>query len=89
MNALELEFIEHQATPDYKFPAYFGKDDKPMHIGPICNQIFKQIELYCGQTSLKHLAEFAKFLFLISHSNSYCESIFITTRKICNDSHHN
>ena len=80
MNALELEFIEHQATPDYKFPAYFGKDDKPMHIGPICNQIFKQIELYCGQTSLKHLAEFAKFLFLIPHSNSYCESIFNTER---------
>ena len=89
MNALELGFIEHQATPDYKFPDYFDKDDKPMHIGPICNQIFKQIELYSGQNSLKHLAEFAKFLLLIPHSNSYCKSIFITTREICNDGHHN
>ena len=81
--------MEHQATPDYKFPAYFDKDDKPMHIGPISKQIFKQIELYSGQNSLKHLAEFAKFLLLIPHSNSYCKSIFITTRKICNDGHHN
>ena len=30
MNVLESEFLEYQATPDDKFPAYFDKDDKPM-----------------------------------------------------------
>ena len=30
MNALELEFLEYQATPDDEFPAYFDEDDKPI-----------------------------------------------------------
>ena len=29
MNALELEFLEYQATSDDEFPVYFGDDDKP------------------------------------------------------------
>ena len=24
-------FLEYQATPDDEFPAYFNKDDKPIH----------------------------------------------------------
>ena len=81
MNALESEFLEYQATPDDEFPAYFDEDDKSMLIDYICHQISKQIDLYSGQPHFKHLAEFAKFLLLILHSNSYCESIFSTTRK--------
>ena len=42
-----------------------------------------------GKPRLKHLAEFAKFLLLIHHSKSYCESIFCTTRKIRTGGHHN
>ena len=34
MNALESEFLVYQATPDNKFPAYFDKDDKPIHLAP-------------------------------------------------------
>ena len=89
MNALESEFLEYQATPDDEFPAYFDEDDKSMLIDNICHQISKQIDLYSGQPHFKHLAEFAKFLLLILHSNSYCESIFSTTRKICTDGRHN
>ena len=68
MNALESEFLEHQATPDDEFPAYFDMDDKLMCIDHIWGQISKQIDLYSGQPCFKHLAEFAKFLLLIPHS---------------------
>ena len=37
----------------------------------------------------KHLAKLAKVLLLIPHSNSYCESVFSTIRKICTDGRHN
>ena len=75
MNVPESEFLEYQATPDDAFPAYFDEYDKPMQIDLIWHKIAKQTDLYSGQPRFKHLAEFAKFLFLIPHSNSYCESI--------------
>ena len=84
MSALESDFFEHQ-----QFPVYFDEDDKPMHIDHTRHQISKQTDLWTGQPRFKHLAEFAKFLFLIPHSNSYCESIFSTVRKIRTDGRHN
>ena len=36
-----------------------------------------------------HQSQLAKFLLLIPHSNSYCESVFSTIRKICTDYHYN
>ena len=89
MNALELEFLEYQATPDDEFPTYFDEDDKPMRIDHIWYQISKQIDLYSGQPRFKHLAEFAKFLLLVPHSNLYCKSKFSTIRKIYTDGRHN
>ena len=83
MNALESKFPEYHTTPDGEFPAYFDEDDTPMHIDLIWHQISKQIDLYSGQPRFKHLAEFAKFLFLIPDSNVCRESIFSTVRKIC------
>ena len=82
MNALESEHLEYQAIPDDEFPAYFDEDDKPMCINHIWQQLSKQIGQYSGQPCFKHLAESARFLLVIPHSNSYCESIFNTTRKI-------
>ena len=82
MNALESEYLEYQAIPDDEFPAYFDEDDKSMRINHIWQQLSKQIGQYSGQPCFKHLAEFARFLLVIPHSNSYCESIFNTTRKI-------
>ena len=75
MNALESEFLEYQAT------STFDKDNKPKRIDQIFHLISKQIDLYSGQLHFKHLAEFVKFLLLILHSNSYCDSIFSTTRE--------
>ena len=89
MNALESEFLEHQATPDDKFPAYFDEDDKFMCIDHIFHQIAEQIDLYSVQPRFKHLAEFAKFLICFPLTNSYCESIFSIIRKICADDRHN
>ena len=89
MNALESEFLEHEATPDDEFLAYFDEDDELMHTDHIWHQISKQIDLYSGQPCFKHLAKFAKFLFLIPHNKSYCESIFSTIRKICTDGRYN
>ena len=43
---------------------------------------------YSGQPRFKHLTEFAKFLFLIPHGNSYYESIFSTISKIYPDGRH-
>ena len=60
-----------------------------MHIDHICHQISKQVDLYFGQPRFKHLAEFAKFPFLIPQNNSYCESIFSTVRKTFTDCRHN
>ena len=74
MNALESEFPAYQAITDDEFPVYFDEDDK--HIWHIWHQISKQIDLYSGRPRFKYLVEFAKFLLLISHSNSYCESVF-------------
>ena len=85
MNALESEFLEYHATPDDEFQAYFDEDDKPMYIDHIWHKISKQIDLCSGQLCFKHLAEFANFIFLIPCSNSYCEIIFSTIRKICTD----
>ena len=82
MNALESGYLEYQAIPDDEFPAYFDEDDKPMCINHIWQQLSKQIGQYSGQPCFKHLAESARFLLVIPHSNSYCESIFNTTRKI-------
>ena len=59
-----------------------------MRTDHIWHQISEQIGLYTGQSCFKHLAEFAKFLLLIPHSNSYRESIFIAIRKICSDGCH-
>ena len=81
INALESEFLEHQATPYDEFPAYFDEHDKRMCNDHICHQISKEIKLYYGQLHFKYLAEFSKFLLLIPHSNLYCESIFSTSRK--------
>ena len=55
----------------------------------IWHQISKQIDLYSGQSRFKHLVEFVKVLLLIPHSNSYCEIIVSTIRKICTDGLHN
>ena len=62
MNALESEFLEYQATPDYGFSAYFDEDDKPKRIDQICHLISKQIDLYSGHPHFKHLAKFAQCL---------------------------
>ena len=40
-------------------------------------------------STFKHLVDFGKVLPLIPHSNSYCESIFSTIRKICTGGRHN
>ena len=82
MNALESKLFEYQATPDDEFPVYFHNDNNIMHTDHTWHQISKQIDLYSGHPRFKHLAELAKFPFLILHSNSYCESIFSTIRKI-------
>ena len=89
MNALESEILQYQTTPEDKFLAYFDKDDKPMHTDYIWHQISKQIDLYFGKPCFKHLAEFANFLLLIPHSNSFFESIFSTVKKVCSDGPHN
>ena len=60
-----------------------------MHTDDIRHKTSKQTGLYSGQPRFKHHAEFAKFPFLIPQSNSYCESIFSTVRKIRTDSHQN
>ena len=86
MNA--LEFPEYQVTRDDEYPTYFDENDTPMGIDHIWYQISKQIDIYSSQLCLKYLAKFAKFLLLIPHSNSYFESIFSTTRKICTDGLH-
>ena len=39
-----------------------------------------QVQMMNFQPRFKHLAEFEKFQLLISHSNSYYESIFCTMR---------
>ena len=88
MNALESEFLEDQATTDDEFLC-FDQEDKPMRTDHIWHQIYKQIDLYSGQPRFKYLAEFPKFLLLISHSNSYCESILSGIGKIFTDGRHN
>ena len=87
MNALESEFLEDQATTDDEF-LRFDQDDKPMRTDHIWHQIYKQIDLYSGQPRFKYLAEFAKFIPLIFHSDSYCEIIFSAVGKICTDGRH-
>ena len=90
INALESKFLEYQATPEDEFLLILtNDDDKRTCIDHICHQISKQSDLYSYQSHFKHIAEFSKFLLLILHSNSYCESIFSTTRKICTDGRHN
>ena len=88
MNALESEFLEYQATLEDEFPTYSEEDDKPIHNDHIWYQISMEIDLYSGQPHYKHLTEFAEVLLLVSHSNSYCEIIFSTIRKICTDGCH-
>ena len=87
MNAPESEFLEYEATTDDEFPVCFDEDDK-LRTDHIWDQISKQIDLYSGQPRFKYLAEFAKFLPLIFHSNSYCEIIFSAVGKICTDGRH-
>ena len=89
MNTLESEFLEYQATTDDEFPVCFDEDDKPMRTDHIWHQISKQIDLYSGQHRFKYLAEFPRFLLLISHSYSYCESILSGIGKIFTDGRHN
>ena len=48
INALESEFLEYQATPEDKCPAYFNEDDKRACIDRIYHQISEQIDLYSG-----------------------------------------
>ena len=88
-DALESEFLEYQATPDDELPAYFDDDGKPFRIDYVWNQISKITVAHTGQPRFKHLAHLAKFLLLIPHSNSFCESVFSTIRKICSDGRHN
>ena len=88
MNAPESEFLEYEATTDDEFPVCFDEDDK-LRTDHIWDQISKQIDLYSGQPRFKYLAEFPKFLLLISHSNSYCESILSGIGKIFTDGRHN
>ena len=89
MNALKSEFLEYQAATDDEFPVYFDEDDKPMRTDHFWYQISKPTDLYSGRPRFKYLAELAKFLLLISHSNSYCESILSGIGKIFTDGRHN
>ena len=88
-DALESEFLEYQATPDDELPAYFDNDGKPFRIDYVWNQISKITVAHTGQPRFQHLAHLAKFLLLIPHSNSFCESVYSTIRKICSDGRHN
>ena len=54
----------------------------------IWQQLSKLTDLYSGQSGLKHIVEFFKFLILIPHSNSYCDNLS-AIRKICTDGRHN
>ena len=87
MNAPESEFLEYEATTDDEFPVCFDEDDK-LRTDHIWDQISKQIDLYSGQPRFKYLAEFPKFLLLISHSNAQWEYTQ-WIRKIFTDGHHN
>ena len=60
-----------------------------MRIDHVWHQMFKQTAKCSGQPRLKRLVEVTKFLLLISLSNSYCESVFNTPRKIGIDGRHN
>ena len=82
MIALESGFCEYQGTPVHEFLAYLRRMISPCALITFGTKISNQIDLYSNQPCFKHLAEFAKFLPLIPHSNSYCESIFSTIRKI-------
>ena len=88
-DALESGFLEYQATPDDELPAYFDNDGKPFCIDCVWNQISKITVAHTGQPRFQHLAHLAKFLILIPHSDSFCESVFSTIRKICSDGRHN
>ena len=88
-DGLESEFLDYQATPDDDLPSYFDENGKPKRIDYIWHQISLMTDPYSGQPSFKNLAVLAKFLLLIPHSNSYCESVFSTIRKICTDGRHN
>ena len=89
IDALVSEFLEYQATPDDELPAYFDNDGKPFRIDYVWYQISKITVAHTGQHRFQHLAHLAKFLLLILHSNSFCESVFSTIRKICSDGRHN
>ena len=61
----------------------------PLHIDNMWYQVSKKVDLILGQPLFKHPTEYAKFLFLSLHSNSYFESIFSTIRNTFTDGNHN
>ena len=89
INALEPELLEYQAASDSDLPSYFVENGKPVRIDLIWHQISQLTEPHSNQHQFKNLSQLAKFLILILHSNSYCESAFSTISKICTDYRYN
>ena len=83
--ALESKLLEYQAASDKGFSFYFDENGKPVRINLIWHQISQLTEPHSNQRQFKNLSQLAKFLLLIPHNNSYCESVFSTIRKICTD----
>ena len=89
VNALESKLLECQAASDSESPSYFDENGKPVRINLIWHQMWQFTESHSNQHQFKNLSQLAKFLLLIPHSNSYCESVFSTIRKICTEYRYN
>ena len=89
VNALESQLLEYQAVSDSELSSYFDENGKPVRINLIWHQISQLTKLHSNQSQFKNLSQLTKFLLLIPLSNSYCESVCSTIRKICTDYRYN
>ena len=85
----QTQFLDYQAMSDASLPHYTDEDGKKIRIDAVWRDITAIKDPYSGLPRFPVLVQLVRVLLLIPQSNSYCESVFRTVRKICTDGRHN
>ena len=86
---LELELLDFQTANDTELPRTENHDNqKPKRIDQYWLEVLLMKDAATETSRFPNLSNLARFLLLIPHSNSFCEGVFSTIKKIFIDSRH-
>ena len=86
---LQEELLDYQTANETELPKENDENNKCRKIDQYWFEITLMKEVATQIPRFPNLSNLARFLLLIPHSNSFCECVFSTAKKIPTDSRHN